>query len=59
MEVANFNFGETASMEDMEYKTFRRRLFESLTYRIRLRNRGDDRDNGSESSLVDSYGSMT
>lgn len=59
VEVADFNFGETQSV-DMEYKTFRERLYESVNNVIRR-----DPPNtagGSSSSVVDSslkYGSMT
>ncbi|KAG4065197.1 hypothetical protein HA402_007594 [Bradysia odoriphaga] len=51
VEVADFNFGETASI-DMEYKTFRQRLVDSV--RELFGRRGD---HGSNSSLE--YGPMT
>lgn len=65
VEVANFNFGETQSI-DMEYKTFRQRLVDSMVETFsRLRpNRHDmddrghrDHDNDPDSSLR--YGIMT
>lgn len=51
VEVADFNFGETASV-DMEYKTFRQRLVDSVR---ELFGRRDE--HGSNSSLE--YGPMT
>lgn len=51
VEVADFNFGETASI-DMEYKTFRQRLVDSVRDLFGRRN-----DHGSNSSLE--YGPMT
>lgn len=51
MEVADFNFGETASI-DMEYKTFRQRLFDSVRDLFGRRD-----ENASDSSL--DYGPMT
>lgn len=55
VEVADFNFSETVS-EDMEYKTFRQRLYEDI--RALLGRRAPDvSDTTSESSLK--YGSMT
>lgn len=53
VEVADFNFGETASI-DMEYKTFRQRLVDSVR-EIVVRKPNDDQ--ASDSSLK--YGSMT
>lgn len=52
VEVADFNFGETASM-DMEYKTFRQRLFDSIRDFLFPHRE----ENGSDSSLE--YGPMT
>lgn len=49
--MANFNFGETSSI-DMEYKTFRQRLFDSVRELFRRRD-----EHGSNSSLE--YGPMT
>lgn len=73
VEVADFNFGDTSSLddEDMEYKTFQQRLFDSLRDnlrlpRFRLGSSGASHDGGDgdmspsavgESSLR--YGSMT
>jgi hypothetical protein len=31
VEVADFNFGDTQSIDDMEYKTFQKRLLDSVT----------------------------
>ncbi|KAJ6624807.1 hypothetical protein Bhyg_17572, partial [Pseudolycoriella hygida] len=50
VEVADFNFGETASI-DMEYKTFRQRLFDSVREVFSRRN-----EHGSSTSLE--YGPM-
>lgn len=55
VEVADFNFGETASV-DVEYKTFHQRLFDSIRTLVR-RPSNSDASGGSESSLK--YGSMT
>lgn len=55
VEVADFNFGETASV-DMEYKTFQKRLFDDVRDIVFRRQASND-DNGSESSLK--YGTMT
>lgn len=57
-EVADFHFGDTASV-DMEYKTFRQRLIESVRDLVAVRRAAppDLSDTGSDSSLK--YGSMT
>lgn len=54
VEVADFNFGETSSV-DVEYKTFHQRLFDSIRTMVRRPSNSDA--SGSESSLK--YGSMT
>lgn len=56
VEVADFNFGETASV-DMEYKTFRRRLVDSIREIVQRRPNDDDDGIGDDSSL--NYGTLT
>lgn len=55
VEVADFNFGETTSVSDLEYKAFHRRLYDSI--REVLPRRGytltDDDDDSTR------YGTMT
>lgn len=52
VEVADFNFGETQSL-DMEYKTFQQRLVDSIRDVLHVDTRQDSND---ESSIQ--YGSM-
>lgn len=54
VEVADFNFGDTQSV-DMEYKTFRQRLYDSIRDVI---NRTSTTPSGESSSSL-KYGSMT
>lgn len=54
VEVADFNFGDTQSV-DMEYKTFRQRLFDSIRDVI---TRTTNNATGESSSSL-KYGSMT
>lgn len=55
MEVADFNFGETSSV-DLEYKSFYQRLFDSIREVWPHRNRNIDANGADESSLR--YGPM-
>lgn len=55
VEVADFNFGETASV-DMEYKTFRQRLVDDFRDFV-IRRPNHIEDSGSDTSLK--YGTMT
>lgn len=60
VEVADFNFGETQSL-DMEYKTFRQRLIDSFRETIsnlRPNRHGDDMGGSHEDSSL-RYGVMT
>lgn len=56
VEVADFNFGETASV-DLEYKSFYRRLIDSVRDIMPQRNRPTDANGTDDSSLR--YGPMS
>lgn len=56
VEVADFNFGETSSI-DLEYKTFYRRLLDSIREAIQRPMMNADGVESTDSSLR--YGSMT
>lgn len=56
VEVADFNFGETSSV-DLEYKSFHRRLYDSLRELLPRRGYATAADGFEDSSLR--YGTMT
>lgn len=56
VEVADFNFGETTSV-DLEYKTFYRRLIDSVSDAIPWQRYSSEADETDEASLR--YGTMT
>ena len=57
MEVADFNFGETSSVSDLEYKSFHRRLYDSICELLPRRGYTTSADGVEDSSLR--YGTMT
>lgn len=56
VEVADFNFGETSSV-DLEYKSFHQRLFDSIREIMPERSRARDGNETEDSSLR--YGPMS